>query len=242
MKLKPGMTANVSIIVTHRPDVLRINNGALRVRVPQELLPKAAEVPSAKGGKAGESKAPAGGGTVAMTDEERMRATIEVMRAVGWERGSPPTAEQVEKVKALAKEKGLDPDLVAARMSMPAGRKRGEGGGGGGFSGRGGGGGGGGGGAAGGGLNTTIVTRTLYRIPNPDALEKTIEPISVKLGISDGFNTEVLDGLKEGDVVVTNITMPGAVAPMTGQPSSGMQNPFQSSGRGPPSSSGMRGR
>jgi len=40
MKLKPGMTANVSIIVTQRPGVLRVGNGALRVRVPQELLPK----------------------------------------------------------------------------------------------------------------------------------------------------------------------------------------------------------
>ena len=48
MKLKPGMTANVSIIVTQRPGVLRVGNGALRVRVPQELLPRSPE--GAKGG------------------------------------------------------------------------------------------------------------------------------------------------------------------------------------------------
>ena len=41
LKLKPGMTANVSIIVQQRPNVLRVGNGAIRVRVPQELLPKA---------------------------------------------------------------------------------------------------------------------------------------------------------------------------------------------------------
>src|SRR5439155_19710522 len=48
LKLKPGMTANVSIIVQQRPGVLRVANGALRVRVPPELLPKA---PAAASGK-----------------------------------------------------------------------------------------------------------------------------------------------------------------------------------------------
>ncbi len=246
MKLKPGMTANVSIIVTQRPGVMRVGNGALRVRIPQEMLPKAPE--GAKAGQGPAVKAPAGG-AVAMTDEERTRTTMEIVRASGYERGSgtPPTAEQIEKVKTMAKEKGLDPDLVAARMAMPAGRKRGEGGdrGGRGGGGPGGGYGGGGGGAPGGdrGFNNTIVTRTLYKITNPEAVEKTIEPVSVRLGISDGFSTEVLEGLSEGDTVVTSVTMPGAAPVMPGQSSSSMQNPFQGGMRGgPPSSSGMRGR
>ena len=34
LKLKPGMTANVSIVVAHRDDVLKIPNGALRFRPP----------------------------------------------------------------------------------------------------------------------------------------------------------------------------------------------------------------
>src|SRR5205814_7477912 len=34
LKLKPGMTANVSIIVAHRDDVLQIKNAALRYRPP----------------------------------------------------------------------------------------------------------------------------------------------------------------------------------------------------------------
>ena len=63
MKLKPGMTANVSIIVTQRPGVMRVANGALRVRIPQELMPKAPEA-AAKGGKAD-----AKGGATAMTDD-----------------------------------------------------------------------------------------------------------------------------------------------------------------------------
>jgi HlyD family secretion protein len=234
MKLKPGMTANVSIIVTQRPGVLRVGNGALRVRIPQEMLPSKAPE-SVKPAKTGEAKA-AAGGTVVMTDEERMRATMEIMRAVGFERGSPPSAEQIEKVKTLAKEKGLDPDLVAARMSPPAGRKRGEGS-------RGGGPGGGGGGPSGAdrGFNNTIVTRTLYKLANPDAVDKTIEPVSVRLGVSDGFYTEVLDGLSDGDTVVTSVIMPGAAPVMAAQSSSSMQNPFQGgSSRGGPPSSSMR--
>lgn len=234
MKLKPGMTANVSIIVTQRPGVLRVGNGALRVRVPQELLPKAPEV-AAKGGKS-DGKA----GATAMTDDERRRAVFEIMRAVGFERGTPPTAEQIEKAKTMAKDKGMDPDLVAASLAMPGGRKRGEGGDRGGSS-RGFGGGGPGGPPAGDrGFNNTVVTRTLYKVVNPEEEEKRLEAVQVRLGISDGFFTEVLGGLAEGDTVVTNITMPGATA--ASAPQGGMQNPFSGGSRGgPPGSSGMRG-
>jgi HlyD family secretion protein len=233
MKLKPGMTANVSIIVTQRPGVLRVGNGALRVRIPQDLLPKAPDVAKAGTGKDG--KAPASG-TMAMTDDERMRAMGEITRSIGWERGTPPTAEQIEKAKALAKEKGLDPDLVAARMAMPGGRKRGEGGDRGGR-----GGGGGGGGSAGGdrGFNNTVVTRTLYRLSNSDEVDKTIEPVPTRLGVSDGFYTEVLEGLNDGDMIVTNVTIPGAAQTGPGQPSTSMQNPFQG-GSSRSSSGGMR--
>ena len=127
LRLKPGMTANVSIIVQQRSNVLRIANGALRVRVPQELLAPAAPGETKSGGKGGETKA--GGAPQTMTDEEQMTAIFGIIRAVGWERGSPPSAEQIEKAKTLAKEKGLDPDLVAARMAMGAGRKGGGSGG-----------------------------------------------------------------------------------------------------------------
>src|SRR4029077_20026262 len=35
LKLKPGMTANVSILVAHRDDALKITNAALRFRLPE---------------------------------------------------------------------------------------------------------------------------------------------------------------------------------------------------------------
>jgi len=40
MKLKPGMTANVSIVVAQKDNALKIPNAALRFRLPESLAPK----------------------------------------------------------------------------------------------------------------------------------------------------------------------------------------------------------
>jgi HlyD family secretion protein len=241
LKLKPGMTANVSIIVSQKNDVLRVANQALRVRIPNELLPKPT-VASAKGGKDGKGGEKSGG--PAMTDDETRRSMMEIMTAVGFQRGTPPSPDQIEKAKTMAKEKGLDPDMVAARMAMPGGRKGGSRGGdrgGGGSSGFSGGFGGGGGGGGDRGFNNTIVTRTVYKMTDMTAKEKKFDSVSAKLGISDGINTEVIDGLAEGDQLITNVTLPGAPAPVL-QAQGGMNNPFQSGGRGGPPGMSGRGR
>ncbi len=47
LKLKPGMTANVSIIIAHRDDALKISNSALRYRPPEGPTPEAKASPSA---------------------------------------------------------------------------------------------------------------------------------------------------------------------------------------------------
>jgi HlyD family secretion protein len=49
-----------------------------------------------------------------------------------------------------------------------------------------------------------------------------LTPVQVKVGISDGVYTEVVDGLKEGDQVVTGLSFPD-------QAGSHADNPF---GRG----------
>jgi len=59
-----------------------------------------------------------------------------------------------------------------------------------------------------------------------------IEAVSVKLGITDNINTEVVNGLKEGDVIITSATIPGS-STAAAAPTS---NPFAGGG-GPP---GMR--
>jgi len=60
-------------------------------------------------------------------------------------------------------------------------------------------------------------TRTIYVLPAipPSGSREQPKPQAarIKTGIGDGANTEVLDGLKEGDIVVTGIKQPQGAAP-----------------------------
>jgi HlyD family secretion protein len=120
LKLKPGMTANVSIIVAHKDNVLQIKNAALRYR-PAEATP----------------------------------------------------AE------------------IGSRSPAPAGAR------------------------GGGGRERRTSGRTVYVLSGGQP-----KPVQIKTGISDGVVTEVIEGLKEGDRVVT-AEMTSAAAP-----SSPPANPF----------------
>ena len=104
LKLKPGMTANVSIIVAQRDNVLKIRNAALRFRPPDATTP-------------------------------------------------PPVAER------------------RRPGQRPVGGSRGE-----------------------------RRSRTDGLCP---ARRRKPKPVQIKIGISDGISTEVIEGLKEGDRVVT---------------------------------------
>lgn len=195
LKLRPGMTANVSIVVADRNNALRIVNSALRVRLPEELLPKPA--PATAVASAGSASTPA---AKPMTDDERRRATFALMTEAGFVRGgAPPSADVIQKAQQLAKERGLDLDF--SRFT---------------------------GGGRGGGSNA-VTTRTVYKLVGSDPKTATIESITAKLGITDGINTEVVDGLKEGDVIITGVTMSGASSAAAGRPAS---NPFAGGGPG----------
>jgi HlyD family secretion protein len=132
LKLKPGMTANVSIVIAHKDDVLQIKNAALRYRPPN-----ATPVP-------------------------------------------------VETRKTMSR---------AGRPS--AGR---------------------------GGSAQQGAQRTVYVLPLGIAHP---EPKQIKTGISDGIVTEVVEGLKEGDRVVT-----AEIGPTTAAPSPAT-NPFSGARRFP---------
>jgi HlyD family secretion protein len=226
LRLKPGMTANVSIVVSDRPGVLRVPNQALRVRIPQEVqaLVSTPEI-------AGASAGPGGEGTAKLTDDERRQAMFAIMREVGFQPGSPATPEMIEQARTLAKDKGLDPEVVSARFTTPGARGGRTGGGSGGRSMR-------GGDASSGerGLSSTVVSRPVYRLMDPNSPVKRMEQVTARLGVSDGIHTEIIAGLSEGDTLVTAITLPGASPSQPG----GMQNPFQTSSRG--SSHGYRSR
>src|SRR5438445_1422053 len=53
LKLKPGMTANVSIVVAHRDDVLQIKNAALRYRPPDATPIETRRTSATRGGRPG---------------------------------------------------------------------------------------------------------------------------------------------------------------------------------------------
>lgn len=128
-KLKPGMTANVSIVSAHRDEALKIPNSAFRVRMPDQTPAAAPRRDPSAGGR------PRGGGD---RPERRPERTVYVL-APG---ASKPTA------------------------------------------------------------------------------------VTIKTGISDGIATEVLEGLKEGDRVVTGVTESDAAATPATNPFGGGRRRF----------------
>ena len=153
LKLLPGMTANVSIIVAERHDVLKVPNAALRFRPPE-----------------------------ADTSASRTNAAF------------------------AGTSSGRDSGAQTGERTGTAGERRGAGGG---FGGRGERGGGGGpGGPARTPRPERQLTRTIYVLASSGDSNRptpTLKPVQIKVGISDGVSTEVLEGLEEGARVVTAI-------------------------------------
>ena len=137
LKLKPGMTANVSIIVARREGALKIPNASLRFRPPDatENGQQANSTPSEQ--RQGPGGARSNGGSAGRTAGER-------------------------------------------------------------------------------------PTRTVYVLPTSQA-NGTPTPVPIKTGISDGLSTEVLDGLNEGDRVVTGLLATQSAASRTTNPFGGMR-------------------
>lgn len=108
LKLKPGMTANVSIVITRHPGVLRVPNGALRFRLP-------AGIPVTQPADPAAAVAPADAPPAKpLSPEERRKALQEIMQQAGYERGNgPPSAEVRQKLLELAQARGIElPDRL----------------------------------------------------------------------------------------------------------------------------------
>ena len=148
LKLKPGMTANVSVIVTHRENVLKVPNVALRFRPP-----KSVEVVKAHTGKtAGANKTDVAGASAA-SDQ-----TAEGERK----------SDSAKKSDRAKKSDGSKPKKDKKRAD-----------------------------------------RTVYVVR-----DGALQPVKLKLGISDGRDTELIEGLKEGEAVVIDMTEPKESTPM----------------------------
>ncbi|OAM90725.1 efflux RND transporter periplasmic adaptor subunit [Termitidicoccus mucosus] len=166
LRLKPGMTANVSIITARRDNVLKIANAALRARIPESLLDGAPG-----GGSASEP---------ILASREQIQSLMQEA-GVTFTRGQPIVAEDLEKLRKLASERGL-----ALPENFGSGRFRrrdGE--------------------ASSGGTSARPTPRTVYMLASPLPNLK-ITSREARFGISDGTTTEVVSGLEENDIVVTN--------------------------------------
>lgn len=223
LKLRPGMTANASIITSEKTNVLRLPGSAFRFApgtLGMTVLPATNTVstndivrPRRGGGMGGMEGLPtppwmAGGTRRRPTDEEREKYAASL---------TPEQKEQYDKFQAEMR------------------RRMAEAGGGGGGGGQGGPGGGGGGNGAGGGASRQSTAfegptlRTVYKVvstgdkgaPNT---KPTVQAVNVKIGITDGNGYEVLEGLQEGDQVITG-TRGGAQA-STAAPASPFGSPF----------------
>ncbi|MFI5335650.1 MAG: efflux RND transporter periplasmic adaptor subunit [Opitutales bacterium] len=211
LKLRPGMTANVSIIVARRNATIKAPNAALRVRLPEGFAvaasaanpvpgaakPAAAPAAAASGGERREGGGGRGGQFGNLTPEQRQKMR-DIAAELGVDfRSGPPSPEQREQMRKLMVERGV----ITAEQAAAMGERRST--------------------------DNALTTRTVYRLPGGS---KTAVPeaVSVKVGITDGVASEVASGLQEGDVVITSITFPGAKpgGPPTGNPFSGGMRRF----------------
>jgi len=151
-RLFPGMTADVSILVSERKDVLKVPNTALRFTPPEGA--KFEQFAAAK---------PAGDGVLP----------------------SPPPAGKDGPPGTFAGKasSGPAPSTIKAQQSRPAKLARNQ--------------------------------RLVY---SPGADPATLKPMVIRTGITDGIDTEVLDGLSEGTAVVTSAVSSGSVKSGFGGP------------------------
>lgn len=218
LKLRPGMTATVSIVVASRENVLRVPNSSLRVRLPDSVQPKgaAAATPApAKpaAGQAATAAAPSAPSAAQAGAPERRGGGGgggggEGGRRGGGMFGPDASPEAREKMRSLMAEVGITnfreatPEqraefrkLAVERGLIPAEAPAGE---------------------------NPVTTRTVYRLPGGNKAAVP-EAVSIKVGITDGSASELIDGLAEGDVIITGVVLaPGTAAP-AGQPAA---NPF----------------
>lgn len=202
LKLKPGMTANVSITLAKKSRVLKIANTALRFRPPETITVKTNTIFLASSKTNATSTAQADDGLPAGIPPEMRQRMLERYDKDGDGKLNDAEKKEMEEARKAR---------AAASAAGGGGGGRGFGGGGaGGF-----GGGGRGGGDAGFGAPRTRpevpqVYRTVYLVStNMAAAGKPVElqPVQVKTGITDGSFTEIEEGLKEGDIVATGATV-----------------------------------
>jgi len=178
LKLKPGMTANVSIVTAERKSVLKISNSAFRFKPTDSITNLILAAVSETNTLAA---------TPAFTGNEspqELQKHVSEMR----ERGEEVPQAIRDKVREYYK---------TGVLQRPAGSGHG----------------GEGGGHFGGGSRSASsgqpTSRTVYLLAKNSAGEPALRAVRIKTGISDGIATEVIEGLKETDEIVTGVKTAG---------------------------------
>ena len=226
LKLRPGMTANVSIIVAQRTNILRVPNTALRFRPPEGAIIGSTNDAIAKA--AGGPPAAAPGAKPVELATSGPFAGLPVPPWMGGGSFRRPTEQERSDYEGTltADQKAKYQQIVAemrARFAQMA-----QGGGGPGGAGGAPGGMGGSGGPRPSIQNEGPAIRTVYILDSEKSTpgKPVLKAVSVKTGVSDSSNTEISEGLKEGDVVVVG-TIGTATAASTAP-----ANPFAFGGGG----------
>lgn len=190
LKLRPGMTANASIITAQRRDVLKVPNAALRFRPPETAVIKGGTNAPAATARGTNQWADGGEGS-GRSGETGERPSREEMRR----RFENMTPEQREEMRSRRR--------AAGGPGGPGGS----------------------GGSGRGAPADGPTTRTVYLLEKDTSSgqeQATLVPVTVKAGIADATHTEILDGLKEGDLVVTGLNVPTTPTTAAGQARSPM--------------------
>ncbi len=248
LKLKPGMTANLTITIAERTNVLKVPNSALRFR-PADVTPeKLRELFSGGregGGNAGEQRKPgeapaagqpspadkpkaqADGGKPPMGGQRGEGRPGERGMGTGVGGGSSQAAGGAPRVEGQRADgqRGSGPNTGGGRPAggPNAGAPAGGGANPGGFG--------------SGGMQTAAVVQGQRRIVWVLGADGKPQPRRIRLGITDGASTEIAEGeLKEGDAVITaqNTTTANRATPTSSRPPGfGGGGPPGMGGRGP---------
>lgn len=226
LKLRPGMTANASIITAQRNGVLRVPSAALRFKPPEPTTNRTFMARwRAKIGLGKENKTAAtsavmvakAGGTNKVETAENVPPPLT---------GNEPPEELMRRVREMRDHGEEPPPEIGAKLrelfqsgalQRSGGGRQGEGG-----SRKG----------AGAGSRPRPAqpsSRTVYMLatnvpPGGGEAVPTPQAVRIKTGISDGAYTEVTDGLKEGDTVITAVKQPPAAT--VAAPPPGGSSPF----------------
>jgi HlyD family secretion protein len=201
LKLKPGMTANLTITIAERQDTLKIPNAALRFR-PQSMTPeKMRELFRGGGHQAGQAGAPGakpeegkdGAKDAAMKGASQ---TVQTAQANGQQQGTDGGGERRRRrgrgnqADGQQGQQGQQGQPDAARRTGPGGNA-----------------------AASVAATppvpaTTPIQEGQVRIVWVLGPDKQPQPRRIRLGITDGTATEIIEGdVKEGDIIIVSQTI-----------------------------------